>query len=67
MALILFTFAFDPETKVLTYAGNIAPAEVALPMAVQILQEALVGEALQRASKAEESLRSQKRKEPKPK
>lgn len=53
MQLILFSFAFDPETKALTYTANIDPPEARLPMVMKILQDALVAEALQRASENE--------------
>ena len=45
--LILFSFAFDPKTKGLTYNMNIEPKAVWLPMALKILQNALIEQARQ--------------------
>ena len=45
MPLILFSFAFNPETKELTYIANIRPPEAQLPMALRILQDALISQA----------------------
>jgi len=47
MPLIIFSFAFNPETQEASIAGNV-DAEVAL----QILQKLVVAQAVQRASKA---------------
>lgn len=55
MQLILFSFAFNPETQELTYTGNIGPPAAVLPMAMKILQDALMAEALQRASNVVEA------------
>ncbi|MBA7669492.1 hypothetical protein ES703_77623 [subsurface metagenome] len=49
MPLIIFSFAFNSETKELTYTANIQPPEATLPMALRILQDALISQAVQRA------------------
>jgi len=39
---ILFTFTFNTESKEIIYRSNIAPPEAQLPVALQILQNALI-------------------------
>lgn len=46
MAILIFTFSINPETKEATFAGNISLQE-ALP----ILQSLAIAEAVQRAAK----------------
>jgi len=50
MRLILFSFAFNPTTKELTYTGNINPPEIGLPVALKILQDALISQAQQKGN-----------------
>lgn len=51
MPIIIFSFAFNSETKELTYTANIQPPEAQLQVASQILQDALIAQAVQRAGK----------------
>ena len=50
MPLDVFTFAFNPETKEGTFAGNIEPQ-----LALSILQNLVVAHAVQRATNDKEA------------
>ncbi len=51
MPQILFSLVFNTETKELTYVSNIQPPEAQLPMAQQLIQNAIVSEAVSKATK----------------
>lgn len=48
MPLIIFTFAFQTETKEATFSGNIPPAQ-----ALQILQDIVIADLVKKQQKAE--------------
>jgi len=44
MALMIFSFSFDTETKEAAFAGNIEP-----PLALHLLQDLVISEAMRKA------------------
>ena len=55
MPQIIFSLTFNPETKELTYVSNIAPPEAQLTMAQQLIQNAIVSEAVNKAKAADKA------------
>ena len=55
MPQIIFTCTYNTETKELTYVSNIAPPEAQLTMAQQLIQNAIVSEAVNKAKAAEKA------------
>ena len=47
--MIIFTFALNPQTQEATFAGNIEPQ-----MALQILQQLVIAEAIRKAKEVKE-------------
>ena len=55
MPQIIFSFTFNPATKMFLFTSNIMPPEAQLPIAQQLIQDAIVSEAVNKAKAAEKA------------